>query len=462
VAVRPHHARALTAGRILPVSLPASLVLAAALPILFLHIDYQPGFTVHTGTASEHVVLSDIVLLAVGAAALVVGLRRGFAPLRAGLPIWIAGAIFLADVGAGSFYPKLWASSYEASTHAVTAAKFAEYSLLALSVPLLVRARRDVELLLAALVAWSVAATVAGIAQIFGADILEAWTAGRRQPSFLGHHDFASLSGAALAVCLVGLALRPAWRPRPVLLGVAGVSGGLGLIISGSSAGAIGLGVGVAALLLAARLRGWLDRRRVLAIAAVTAVVLGGVFVMRAGDINQFLRFVGLEKAKVEKPGVQSYVQRTLLVYIGWRIFEDNPIGGAGWQASSEQRVYGPYLPAAHREFPGTPAQAFPSPQHPWGVQNAYVQAMSDLGIVGLITFLGLLVTALAVTARAALRAPPATAVIALVALVWLLLVMGVLSALGLVAGIPTDALLWLSLGFCVLAAGGRELVRAG
>ena len=48
-----------------------------------------------------------------------------------------------ADVFAGSFYPKLWASGYEASTHAVTAAKFAEYALLALSVPLLVRARRD-------------------------------------------------------------------------------------------------------------------------------------------------------------------------------------------------------------------------------------------------------------------------------------------------------------------------------
>jgi hypothetical protein len=42
-----------------------------------------------------------------------------------------------------------------------------------------------------------------------------------------------------------------------------------------------------------------------------------------------------------------------------------------------------------------------------------------------------------------------------------LVVVVGVLSALGLVAGIPTDALLWLSLGFCVLAAGRSELVRA-
>jgi O-antigen ligase len=461
LAVRPHQVRARAGGRALTLSLPASVVLAAALPILFLHVDYQPGFTVHTGGASEHVVLSDLVLLAVGVAALVSGLRRGFAPLRAGLPIWIAGGVFLLDVAAGSVYPKLWASGYEASTHTVTAAKFAEYALLALAVPLLVRTRRDVEIVAGTLIVWSVAATTAGIAQIFGADILEAWTAGRRQPSFLGHHDFAALSGAVLAIGLIGIALRPVWRLRPLVVGVALVSGGLGLIVSGSSAGAIGLGIGVAAMAILARVRGWLDLRRGLAVGAVTGVVLGGVFVLRADDFNQFLRFVGIGRAQVQQNGVQSYVQRTLLVYIGWRIFEDNPIGGAGWQASSEERVYGPYLPAAHREFPGTPELAFPSPEHPWGVQNAYVQALSDLGVVGLIAFLSLLVSAVVILVRPALRAPPAVAVAALVALVWLVLVAGVLSALGLVAGIPTDALLWLTMGSCVLAAGGRELVRA-
>jgi O-antigen ligase/polysaccharide polymerase Wzy-like membrane protein len=260
----------------------------------------------------------------------------------------------------------------------------------------------------------------------------------------------------------VALALRPVWRLRRAVLWVAVVSGGLGTIISGSSAGAIGLAIGIGALALATRWRGWLDGRRALAIGAIAAVTVGGVFVMRAGNINEFLRFVGVGRAKVEQNGVQSYVQRTLLVYIGWRIFEDNPIGGAGWQASSEQRVYGPYLPAAHREFPGTPELAFPSPEHPWGVQNAYVQAMSDLGVVGLIAFLSLLASAVVMLARPALRGPPGVAVVALVGLVWLVLTAGVLSALGLVAGIPTDALLWLTLGCCVLAAGGKELVRAG
>jgi len=438
-------------------TLPASSVLAAALPLLFLHVDYQPGFHVHAGPASAHVVLSDLAVLAVALSALAAGLRHGFAPLRAGTLVWAAGAVFLADVAAGSVYPRLWTADYAVGTHAVTAGKFAEYGLLALSVPLLVRARRDLALLLGVLAAWSVAATVVGLAQIFGADICEAWPAGRRQPSFLGHHDFASLSGAALGAALVALALRPVWRPPAAPLAVAGLSGAAGLVLSGSSAGAIGLAAGAGALVLAARLRGWVDLRRAAAVAGVVGVVLGGVFVMRAGEINQFLRFVGLEKAKAEKKAVQSYVQRTLLAYIGWRIFEDNPIGGAGWQASSELATYGPYLPAARREFPSAPAQAFPSPAHPWGVQNAYVQALSDLGAVGLLTLLGLLASGLVVAGRAALRAPPDRAVPALGALVALLVAMGILSALGLVAGIPLDALLWLSLGLAVHAAGRTQ-----
>src|SRR4029077_5983006 len=58
VAVRQPPVRARAAGRASSVTPPATGVRAAALPILFLHVDYQPGFTVHPGTAAEHVVLS--------------------------------------------------------------------------------------------------------------------------------------------------------------------------------------------------------------------------------------------------------------------------------------------------------------------------------------------------------------------------------------------------------------------
>jgi O-antigen ligase len=461
VAVRlPRSGRA--DARLGTITVPLSAVLALALPILFLHVDYQPGFTVTIGSAQAHVVLSDLAVVAVALAALVAGVRQGFAPLRAGWPVWLCGGLFLAMVGASSVYPRLWTDHFAVSSHAVSAVKFAEYGLLALAVPLLLRERRDLDLVLASLVAWSAAATAIAIVQVFGADILGAWAAGRRQPSFLGHHDFAALSGAALSLALIGIAAGGVWRPGALLLRTAGVAGGLGLILSGSSAGAIGLAVAAGAVALACRERGWLVLREAVAGAAIVAVVLGGVVVLRAGDFNEFLRFVGVGEAKVDRGGVQTYVQHTLLVYLGWRIFLDNPVAGAGWQASvKEPSVYGPYLPDAHREFPDSPELAFPSSEHPWGVQNAYVHALADTGVVGLVLLLATLGSGLLVGGRAGLRAPPQAAVPGLIAVAWLFVAAGIWTAVGLVAGLPLDALLWLALGLAAAAAGGARLARA-
>ncbi len=454
-------ARRLEAG-VSGLVVPASIVLAAAIPILFLHVDYQPGFTVAAGSASAHVVLSDLAVLAVALTALVAGLRHGFGVLRAGWPAWLAGGLFLAMVGAASVYPRLWTTHYAWAAHAVTAVKFAEYGLLALSVPLLVRERRDFDLVTAVLVAWSALATGAAILQFFGVDMLGAWAPGRRQPSFLGHHDFAALSGATLSLALVGLACGGAWRASRRLLVAAGVAGGIGLVLSGSSAGAIGLAVAAAALLLSAWSRGWLTLRRGLAVAAIAAAVVGGVVVLRAGDFNQLLRQLGVGKARVESTGVQTYVQHTLLVYIGYRIFLDHPIAGAGWQASTkEPSTYEPFLPAAHREFPDAPELAFPSPRHPWGVQNAYVEALADLGAIGAALFLAALASGLFVGGRAGLRSPPSVAAPGLVAASWLFVAAGVWTAVGLVAGLPLDALTWLAVGLAATAAAGAHLARA-
>jgi O-antigen ligase len=442
-------------------TLPLSAVLALALPFLFLHVDYQPGFTVTIGSAEAHVVLSDLAVAIVALAALLAGFRQGFAPLRAAWPIWLCGGLFLAMVVAASVYPRLWTDHYSASTHAVSALKFAEYGLLALAVPLLLRRRRDLDLFLGSLVVWSVSATAVAVVQVFGADILGAWAAGRRQPSFLGHHDFAALSGAALSLAVIGLAAGTAWRPGARLLLGAGVAGGFGLILSGSSAGAIGLAVAAAAVGLACMQRGWLMPRPAATGAAIVVVVVGGVVVLRAGDFNQFLRFAGIGEAKVDREGVQTYVQHTLLVYIGWRVFLDNPIAGAGWQASAkEPSAYESFLPAAHREFPDAPELAFPSPKHPWGVQNAYVEALADTGVIGLVLLLATLASGLLVGGRAGLRAPPETAVPGLIAVAWLFVAAGVWTAVGLVAGLPLDALLWLALGLAAAAAGGARLAR--
>jgi len=49
--------------------------------------------------------------------------------------------------------------------HLVTAVKFSEYALLAVSAPLIVRRRDDWELVAAAIVAWSVVATLFALLQ---------------------------------------------------------------------------------------------------------------------------------------------------------------------------------------------------------------------------------------------------------------------------------------------------------
>src|SRR6185312_15354164 len=132
-------------------------------------------------------------------------------------------------------------------THLVTAAKFAEYALLAPVVPLLLRRARDLVLPLWSLALWSSAATIAGIAQFFGADIFLAGTVGRRQASFLSSADFAALSAAALLAGVVAIAA-PRVRGARIPAAIATVSGVLGMIVAGAVASVLGLATAIVAL----------------------------------------------------------------------------------------------------------------------------------------------------------------------------------------------------------------------
>ncbi len=183
---------------------------------------------------------------------------------------------------------------------------------------------------------------------------------------------------------------------------------------------------------------------------------------MRGGDVDQFIRFLGIRRESVSaEENVQTYVQRTMLAYIGWRIFLDHPVAGAGWQASvKEEQVYGDYLDDAKREFPDTPPLAFPSSEHPYGIQNAYVQALADLGVIGFALLLATFAAGLLLAGRAALRGPPASMRAGAIAAAWLLLAMGTWTAVGLVAGVPLDALTWIALGLAATAASGAALAR--
>jgi hypothetical protein len=418
---------------------PGAAALALAVPFLFLHIKYQPGVRVPLGSTHLGLELSDLAVVVVGILALREGLRAGFAPLRPGLALWIASLALV-----------LWIVVRSSSlTHLVTAAKFSEYALLAVSAPLILRRRDEWELVAAAIVAWSVVATFVGLLQFFGLDLADAWAAGRRQPSFLGHSDFAALSALTLAIGLAAVLLagrRIGWA--------AVASGALGLILSGATAGLIGVVAGAAALLYA------ISRRRSLAIrdVAITGVVVGvvaaGVLVLRAGDFENFLRFLHLKGNETQTSNIQTYSHHTLLAYIGYRIWRDHPVVGAGWQGSTDPDVVDPQLPAAHREFPDVAPLAFPTRDHEWGVQNAYVQAAADLGLVGLVLWLAPFALAFVLALRA--NAPPGA-----VAAFTVLAAMGIWGGQGLVAGIPLDAATWLALGLGATAAAQRSQAPA-
>ena len=425
-------------------------------------MENQPGATLEVGSVGVHVALSDVAILVVAVVAAVTVWRRGAASLRAARTVWLAAGAFLALVFAATLYGKAVDGGYALGEHAVTAAKFAEYSLLALAVPVLVRGRRDIEALLGVVSLWSALATLLALAQFLGADVAGAWSAGRRQPSFLGHHDFAALSGAALAVGLGALALGRDWPVRRAISATAGAAGGLGLVLSGSVAGVMGAAAAALAVAAVALRRRTSSPRRLLAVAAAIAAVGAGVVALRSQDFDQFLRWLGVRtEQRTTREDVQTYAHHTLLAYIGWRIFRDHPLLGVGWQGSAEYANYRPYLDDARRRFPNTAPRAFPGRDRPYGVQNVWVQALADLGAVGFALFVGLFATGLAFAGRLALRAPPATAAVAALGGAWLLVTMGVWSANGLVAGIPIDALLWLALGLVGASAAMARDARA-
>jgi O-antigen ligase len=426
------------------------LLLALAIPLLFVHSLKTPDVTLSLGGTAATIELADLVLAVLAVATLVAARRGGIAPLREARAVLAWAAAFIAVVLLSTAWGAATLAGYPLASNLVTAAKYAEYAVLALAAPLLLRRRDDVSAVLCAVAAWSAVATFWGALQFLGlVDEWEGRRPGQREPSFLGVHDFAALSTASLAIGLVVIACGSRERAVRIAAGVAAVAGSLGVVLSGAlaSVGAVLLGAALVAGL--AHRRRLLDRRRAGAIGAIVALVLAGSFAMRSADLDQLLRFVGVSPEQEETTTrVQSYSHRTVLGYIGIRIFADHPLLGVGWQGSALEPAYGPYLDDAQRRYPDVPAESLPSPEHPWGIQNAFIQAAADMGIVGLAALLGLLGAAAWAAWRAAGRVEHP--LVPLVALLWLVAAAAELTALGLFAGVPTDALLWLAVGLSV------------
>ena len=418
-----------------------ALVLAAGLPILFIHVRYQPKFHIGLSSTSVGVELSDFAVLAIVVAALVAGIRRGFAPLKRGAPLWTAAVLYFVWIAIELAIPQ-GTTGYPTAKHAVTAAKLVEYAFLAPAVVLVLRNRIELRLVLYVVAAWSVLATAVGVVQFFGANIFVSGATGGRQLSFLGFHDFASLSAAALllgAATFVLPSLRLDRRPGWAAL----AAGAIGVILSAALAAVIGIAIASAALGLLALSRREIPVRGVVVATVAVAIALVGAVAMRGNDLG---RYFGLEKDKHPTTDVESYAHRTVLAYIGYRIWRDHPLAGVGFEASNDPSRYLRYVPAAKRRYPHEPALAFPTATRRYGVQNFYVQHLADLGVVGLL----LLAAVYAASLALALRRLGSTG--AVIGLLWTLVVVGLWIAQGIVAGLPLDALTWLSFG---LAARG-------
>ena len=107
-------------------------------------------------------------------------------------------------------------------------------------------------------------------------------------------------------------------------------------------------------------------RRRRRSLAAVAVLVTLGTAGIRGTALRDFAAFLGIHR-NVTPGAVESYAQRTVLGYIGLKIFLTEPVTGVGYQGSSDEWAYGPQLAAARHRFPGQPDDAFPSPEAPVG-----------------------------------------------------------------------------------------------
>jgi O-antigen ligase len=426
---------------------PAAALFALLLPLVFLHAHYEPSVTVVLGGSDATLYLSDWAVLAIGTIGLVVGLRSGFGPLRPGLTAYAGGAAFLVLVLAATLYGPALAQHYDFTKHLLTAAKLCEYSLLALATPLILRRPADLRLPLWTLTLWNLAASVIGVLQFLGiVNEQEGRRPGQREPSFVGIHDLAALSGATLSLGILAIALR-----RERRLGIAaGIAGGVGAAVSGAVAAV----VGIAAAAVAAAVYGRVSLRRGLAIAAIVTAVAACVVALRTLDTRPLLDLLGVSHPEeIHKEIEVSWKQRFALAYIGGRIFLAHPLIGVGFEGATEPEHFLPYVDDARRRFPSMPARVFPTAEHRWGVQNAYVQAAADMGALGLVAFLALFLTPLVVGIRAVRRAPPELVYAAVVPILWILVAMSVWLGLGIVAGIPLVGLTWLSVGLAAASA---------
>jgi hypothetical protein len=245
----------------------------------------------------------------------------------------------------------------------------------------------------------------------------------------------------------VGVAALYAAAPRRLAL-VAGIAGALGVVLGAALAGLLGLYLAVGAIVALASVRGKTTRRALGLTAAVLVLVTAGVLALRLGDFG-----FGDESDDAGVAG-GSWRQRLIYVYVGGRVFLDNPVLGTGWHGELPPEEYAAYLPDARRTFPNEPPHYFPSPSGTFIPQQTYDQVLYELGLVGAALFLVLGVLTVRTVARVGRAWPPGRTDTALAYFpaAWVGSLAGALAGAALFGGNPLTTMLWLTLGVAALS----------
>src|SRR5262245_22505316 len=435
-----------------------ALVLALAVPFLFVSEDRFWTYELDLGTTTLDLGEADLALAVILVAAVVSGARAGTSRLGAARILWFPGIALLIWLAFATFRPASVGDA-QFDDHLASYFKFVGFALLALAVPLLVRRAQDLTLVTASFVLWSLVASSVAIAQFFGFDHFGALPPGWRQPSFLGHHHLAALSGIATGIAVAGILCTRKRIPAPALFPIALGAGAIGFVLAGSLGAVLGFALGVLVVAIAARIRFSPSGRRLVAVVGLLAVVAVGASAMRATVFEQVDELTGLGADYVPVDAeVETYSEQAVLAYIGLRIARDNPILGVGWQRSGRAEVFEPYLVDARTRFPDQPEAAFPSAEHELGVPSLYVQMLADSGVIGLVLILAVGVGGVVLCWRTATFAgSPWAGGAGLAVLCALLTAAGEWAVVGIVPGTPLNSATSLLLG---LAAAGAATVE--
>ena len=399
----------------------------AAVVVCLLRANDLPALTFGVTGTDVSVGLSDLLLLVVTVLA-ILRLRE-----RVSAPSWpILGL-------AAAFGVLILASAIPNGADAVTSAgKVVTFGALTLGGAVFLDRYSRLTTLLGVLVAFCTVATAWGVVQFLRNER-------ERQASFLGEHDLAALGTLAV---VVGLAYLFARGRAPALAVVALVAGSLAIVLGAAVASLLGLYLAAVALFAVAAVRRQLRPVAVAATALLCVLVTAGTVALRGGDLGFLQAWFG---PPPETPGqyAASWSQRLIYVYVGGRVFLDQPVLGTGWHGELPPSEYSEYLPAARDRFPDQPPHYFPQQDGTLIPQQTYDQLLFELGLVGLAVFLvlaGLTVRRAWKTAATTPR-DGAWAEQAYIPIGFVAAVAGALAGAALFGGSPLTAIFWLLLG---------------